>query len=529
MRRVSFLALVPVLAACDGGALPEGGVTIALDIPNATLDPKGFTSVEVTLHTDGGDIVRSASLGAGNTFDLGDLEPREGVWIEATLRSDSGAAVGYGRTAGPADLLADSTVTIPVRRPIAYIAGLNYNSDTDPNTADEDWFGLPATFSDLSVGTNLDGTTTVATKPVLLVSAGPALFAIDQEPSDPSGMLMGPATLRPVSTGDHAEGAPLAGSLVGAVQDGAGSDDGTTLVVGTAQKLYVISADGSATTEVADGDFARIAITRGGAAGLGAVAVKDRTPTTGTCQTTAQLWTVTAAGGDGVSAKMVATGGFTDVAADGGRAFYVDACKNELGEVTDTGVKVLRTNLSTLGRPTALSVSNGQAWIGIEKEGVRQTSVNPGTPAVVSLIVAAIDSNDPPRVVFTEEAQQVLRAINFPGVQRRIDAHTATIEHLEVGAGGDYVAATISAQHFGVDYDEANFPEMEVDTEELRVFDAASGGLVQRYRSWCDGTIRRDALDIPSWGCTTSPGQTEPREVAREHTISSMTFLFGKK
>jgi hypothetical protein len=52
---------------------------------------------------------------------------------------------------------------------------------------------------------------------------------------------------------------------------------------------------------------------------------------------------------------------------------------------------------------------------------------------------------------------------------------------------------------------------------------------VQRYRSWCDGTILRDSFDIGPWGCTTVPGQTEPAMPEREHQISSMTFLFGKK
>lgn len=519
-------ALLLALVACASDPVPEGGVVIALDIPNATLDPKGYTSVEVTVHGSDGDLVRSASLGAGNTFDLGDLDPQDALAIEATLRNDSGAAVGYGRTATPATLAAGTTITIPVRRPIAYIAGLNYNADSDPNTADEDWFGTPATFSDLSVGTNLDGTTTVGTRPVLVVSAGPALFGIAQEPEDPAGTLAGPATIRPISTGDHGEAAPLPTPLTGAVQDGAGNDNGSTLVVGTAEKLYVVDAATGVTSEVADGNFARVAVVSGS---VSAVAIDNRTPTTGACQSTARLWVVTAEGGDGPSAQMVATGGFTDVAADGGRAFYVDGCKNELGEITASGTRVLRANLTTLGRPTALAVSNGQAWIGVEQEGVRQTAGSAGTPAVVSLLVASIDSSDPPRVVFTEQAQQVLRAVNFPGVQRRIDAFAAAIQHLEVGAGGDYVAVTISARHYGVDYDEANFPEMTVDTEELRVFAAASGGLVQRYRSWCDGLIVRDPLDIVPWACTTSPGQTEPREFAREHTITSMTFLFGKK
>ena len=43
--------------------------------------------------------------------------------IEAALRDDSGAVVGYGRTAAAAELAAGATITLPVRRPIVYFAG----------------------------------------------------------------------------------------------------------------------------------------------------------------------------------------------------------------------------------------------------------------------------------------------------------------------------------------------------------------------------------------------------------------------
>jgi len=110
-----------VLSACGGKALPPvaGGVSLVLDIPNGPLDPKGFASVEVILHEPSRDVTLSTALLPDGTFDLGAVDPSNSVSVEATLRNDSGAAVGYGRTATTAAFAGGSEVVVPVRRPIA--------------------------------------------------------------------------------------------------------------------------------------------------------------------------------------------------------------------------------------------------------------------------------------------------------------------------------------------------------------------------------------------------------------------------
>jgi hypothetical protein len=175
------------------------------------------------------------------------------------------------------------------------------------------------------------------------------------------------------------------------------------------------------------------------------------------------------------------------------------------------------------GRPTAVAVSNGQAYVGIESP-----------PATVSLMLVSTVTTtghaaDEPRTLWSEAAQQVVRASDFRGVQRQLDATSELIGHLEIGAGGDYIALTTSAHFHGDPVVAANFPEMTIDTEELRVFDASTGGIVQRYRSWCLGvlSVKRTA-DIPNWACASTAGQTEAAETF-DHHIGSMTFLFGKK
>ncbi|HET7500555.1 MAG TPA: hypothetical protein VFK02_06110 [Kofleriaceae bacterium] len=528
MRWLGVLALLGGCGGMHADPPGPGGVALVLDIPNGPLDPKGFTTVEIVLHGPTGDETRTASVGTGNTFDLGTIDPTGSVSIEATLRNDSGAAVGYGRTAVGAAFTGGAQITVPVRRPIAYIAGTVSNDISPPTsqTPELHWTEAPATFSDLSVTTNLDGKTQLGGPVVLMVSAGPNLYSITQAVGETDGVLTGPAKLVPVSTADHTASEALAGAVTGGVLDGAGTVDGTQLVIGTTTQLFAVDTRTGAATALTDGSFARVAVLTSEAGEVDAVAIKNRSVMpAAACPASAELWWAPVSGGPaGVTAHRVAIGGFTDLATDRGHAYFVDACKGELGELTSDGIRTLRT-LTAPGaaagaaRATALAVSNGQAYVGVETP-----------PATTSLLVASMGTTDEPRTLWNESAQQVLDAPDFPGVERKLDASSATFNHLEVGAGGDYVALTTTAHLHGGAVTEANFPEMTIDTDELRVFDAATGGAVQRYRSWCDGVfIVTRSLDIDNWECAATVGQTEPADGSYEHKISSMTFQFGKK
>jgi hypothetical protein len=514
VRRLVGLA---ALAACGTSVGGGGTVSIVLDIPNAALDPKGYSQVELRMHSASGDLERNVPVFNG-AFDLGDLTPMKGTMLDAVLRNDTGEAVGYGRTSLAMDLVAGATLTVPVRRPIVYVAGQVYvDQDGNPQTHDWHWTTVPATFFDLSSGMVPDGSTTLGQTSVLMVDAGPNLYELQQGTSDPNGTLMGAATIVPVSTGDHSLAAPLSGTLMGGVLDGAGTDDGKFLIVGTTQHLYLVDTTTGMTKSLADGSYARVAIVGSDGSGLTAIAIKNRGDTTAACQPTAELDWVDVTSDEINSVTSLGTGGFSDVAGDRGHAYYVDACMGSLGEATAMGIQGRRTNL---GMPTALAVSGAQAWIGVEKTG---------TPAQVSLLSASVTGSDPPRALFSEPATQVVNATRYPGVQRELNASTAVFNQLEVGAGGDYVAVTLASQYHGDAVFAANFPQMDVEAEELRVLDASSGASVERYRSWCDGVLLISTGDIPDWACATSSGESAPTNPMYEHKISSMTFLFGKK
>ncbi|HEX7839330.1 MAG TPA: hypothetical protein VF469_17755 [Kofleriaceae bacterium] len=534
MRWLGVLALI---GACSGRPAPPpgdaGAVSLELDIPHGMLDPRSYATVEIVLHEPTGDVTRTATVDASGHFSLDRIDPSSSVSIEATLRNSSGAAVGYGRTAVASALAGGAKIVVPVRRPIAYIAGMVGLPPAGQPTGPLHWTQVPATYSDLSAGAPLDGTTQVGNSVVLMVAAGPSLYMVTQAVMDPSGALTGPATILPVSTADHTVGAALTGTLMGAVVDGAGSDDGTQLAIGTSTALYAIDTASGAARALTPGSFARVAIVTGDTGELTAVAIKNRGSTTGTgtCPTTAEIWWAPLTGAAG-AAHLVATGGFSDIAADRGHAYYVDACKGELGEVTATATRMLRTVGGTgvpAGKPTALAVSSGQAYIGIEGP-----PPDPMSPATASLVVASIASTDAPRTLWTEAAQQVLDVTIQKDVQRQLSASAVVINHLEIGAGGDYVALTTSAPCHAAEID-GLFPDMQFDIDELQVFAAATGGIVQRYRGWCHGIWSGNANDIGlapgtgRWECTAVTGQSAPAGPAFDHRIGSMTFQFGKK
>jgi hypothetical protein len=517
MRFVRRLVGLAALAACGTSSGGGGTVSVVLDIPNAALDPMGFSQVELRIHSPTGDLERNVPVFNG-AFDLGDLTPMKGATLDAVLRNDTGEAVGYGRSSEPMDVEAGATLTVPVRRPIVYIAGqVDVDQDGNPQTNDLHWTTVPATFSDLTSGMAPDGSTTLGGTSVLMIGAGPNLYELQQQTSDPDGTLMGAATIVPVSTGDHSLGSALKGTLTGGVLDGAGTDDGNQLLVGTTQHLYLVDTMTGTATSIADGSFARMAIVSSDGGAVTAVVIKNRGDTTGACVSTAELdWVAISVDGT-YQVTPIGTGGFSDVAGDRGHAYYVDACKGELGEAMASGIQSRRMNL---GKPTALAVSGAQAWIGVERSG---------TPAQVSLLSASVTGSDPPRALFSEPATQVVDATRYPGVQRQLDASTAVFNQLEVGAGGDYVALTLASKYHGDAVFAANFPEMDIEAEELRVLDASSGAAIERYRSWCDGVLLISSGDIPDWGCATQAGQSAPTNQMYEHKISSMTFMFGKK
>jgi hypothetical protein len=508
-----WASLMLVIASCSS---PSAVAPIELDLtfPGDRLDPHEYTSVEVRVHGEQ-ELDRVAAIVDGR-FDLGGIEAMTATSVEAVLRDDSGAMKGYGRVSTSVELGPGTRISMPVRRPLVYAAGLvQTDGDGNPSTNDFRWTHVPATRVDLSDSAPLDGSTRVGQDAVATVAAGPRLFVIHQATLDPTGAFTGPAMIDEIVGSDPPMSIPLSVSLDGAIADAAGSDDGRTLLVATSTALYAIDVETSNLMTIAQGNFARVALSMADDAVTG-LAIADRIADSGACASTAHLYSISGALSTGFQVRELAPAGYADVAAWTGRTFYVDACAGTLGEVIgDTPTPLL----TSLGRPTTLAVAGNGAWVGVE------TLASNGPPSL-SVLNVPLASSAAPRAVFSHPTTQFVQATQYPDVKRSVTATSARFSGLELGGGGDFIAFASAVSYSGEAIVEANIPKMNIDTDELWVLDTASGAIVRWYRSWCDGTIVITAGDISNWNCATSTGQSAP-QTGFEHRIRSLAVIFG--
>lgn len=508
--RCTSLAVLLVIASCGS---PSAVTPIELDLtfPGDNLDPVDYTNVEVRVHGEQ-ELDRVAAI-VGDRFDLGGIETMTATSIEAVLRDDSGTMKGYGRISGSLELAPGTQISMPVRRPLLYTAGL-VSSDVDgnPTTNDLKWTHVPATRVDLSDSAPLDGSTMVGQGAVATLAAGPRLFIIRQATTDPTGGFTGPVMIDEISGADPAMATPLSISLDGAIVDAAGSDDGRTLLVATSTALYAIDVDSSMSTMISQGNFARVAVSMRDDV-VTALAIAD----SGSCTSPARLYSIRGAFSTGFEVHELAPGGYADVAALAGRTFYIDACAGTLGEVLGDTPTLLATNLA---HPTTLAVAGNGAWIGLEP------IASSGPPSLSLVNVPLASSATAPHVVFSHPTTQFVQATQYPDVNRSVTATSMHFSGLELGGGGDFVAFASVVSYSGEAIVEANIPKMQIDTDELWVLDTASGAIVRWYLSWCDGTIVVMFGDIAQWGCATSTGQSAAR-TGFEHRIRSLAVIFG--
>jgi len=423
-------------------------------------------------------------------------------------------------------LASGAQITVPVRRPIAYFAGMT--SDPPPGNPSGPlvWTEMPATYSDLSTGTPLDGQSQVGSNVVLIVAAGPNLYMVTQAAMNPTGALVGTAKLMPISMTDHSVGAAMSGTMTGAVIDGAGSDDGTALAIGTSTELFAVDTASGMARVLADGSFSRVAILGSDTGELTAVAIKNRGA--GTCATSAELWWAPITGAMAGPAKMIATGGFSDIATDRGHAYYVDACKGELGEVTAASARMLRTLPgvggaagSPTGKPTMLAVSGGQAYVGWRRRLPARPRPRPRR---------CWSRRSPQRRA--ARAVERGRAAGDPGDQRPRGRAPAQRElgggqPLEVGAGGDYVALTTSAHFHGAEIVGAGFPTPRWTSRSCAC--SRRPAAARSSATAAGATARSRSTRYSTTGAAPRWQESTPATADLNHHIASMTFLFGKQ
>jgi hypothetical protein len=494
-------AAVAILIACQGNA----GVRITIDVPGGTLDPIGYAAVEVRILDEQRELVKSAQVIAG-AFELGEIDSMRGVTLEATLRSSAGAVVGYGRGPGAIDLQAGDEIVIPVRRPMIYLGATNRTTIGGTETAVRD----RVSYVDLSPGNStIDRNARIASFASHVVYAGGELFGLEQDIDPVSERGTGSVRIRSVSSSDHSvavDPLPLSSAIEGSINDATASEDGTTVAVATEGGLYLALPESRTVALAEPGAWSRSAATRSGI-----YAIKNR-GLGAACTGSAQLVRVAARDAQ-FTATIVATGGFIDLASDGSRLLVLD-CQGALSEVSgDSLVPVQRGLVGA----TAIAVAGRQVWIATRDR------------STVSILSFALQSPEPPRVIWSQAITQTLTATRYPGVIRTLTPNAVTINELEIGGGGEYVAASVLSSYDQPAIPQANFPRFIVESDELWVLSARTGAVAIRYRPWCNGVFVLTASgQISEWDCARETGQQAALD-SDAHRIRSMAFVFGAR
>lgn len=351
MRVIARLAALVGCAGAAAGTLagcPDGEVEIVLQQPSAD-DARPGTPARVVVtaeRTDGREEVRTATV-QGGAFDLGTLPIADYSAVSARLESATGAVLGFGQVDG-ALAVEDSgrtLVTIPVRRPRAYVAGPAPGATIDgPLTAAQ------ASLLRVDRGGEavLTGTMPLPAAAALTASAGPDLF-----------VAAGNRVFRLDTALDLFDAEPVA-DLGTPILDLAGSADGTILVAGTGMGVHVIDLASRAVTTFDIGGRADV-VTTGRDRDGATVAVALRGPAL-TCPGNGTLAIVRPADGE-LAVRMIAAPGLRDVAGVPGRPLLVGAgfCQNK-AILVDLGTDAL-TEVGPVQAPTAAVADRGRAYV----------------------------------------------------------------------------------------------------------------------------------------------------------------------
>jgi hypothetical protein len=500
-----LLAAVAATTACQG----DQRVAIVVELPGGVMNPAEYTSIDVRVRTEADEFVRSAPV-LGGRFELGDIPPTHAVAVEASLRASTGALVAYGRADAPRDLVDGETISVPVRRPLIYLGTSRRISDGNANTADPAVVDRAAFIDLTSGGDPTDPMARIETTASHLVLAGTSIYGLEQGLDAVSERGAGGVTIRTIASANHAVGpAPvmLPIAIEGALNDATASTDGRLLAVATQRGLYLVTPLPPAATLAASGSFSRASV-----AASGVYAIQDRAGGAA-CDGKSRLVRANAGdGANGPQATTIATGSFVDLATDGTRVLVLD-CDGRLGEIREGVVTPLRSDLTGA---SAVAFAGRRAWVA-RKEG-----------SVVSIVTFELASQEPPRTLWSQAVTQTMTAKRFPGVVRTLSPNAVSIDDLEVGGGGEYVAATVRSSYDQPSVPAANFPRFVIDSDELWVLSGRTGAVSLRYRPWCNGIFQWVTGQISEWECARESGQRAARG-NDVHRIRSMALWFGAR
>jgi len=502
------------VAACGA----DGKVSLRFDVPDVMeLRPAGADTLTLIAQV-GDDAPRAttAEIGDGTAIDLGDLPIEDEIWLSAELRSSEGQLVGYGRAREPIAVEPEAVVeaTIPMRRPLVYVAGSTSRLLS----------------LDASVATTADFQSTVTT-------AGTPAVAADVAGTDVA-TITSAGGLAYVSTSTHMPSSLPAVTLPASPLDAVATPDGAFLVVGFGgggQIAVVEVATGAVQAVTAPGPAERVAVTRGSDGGWWGVALVGRATADAGC-TPSKLVHFPLASPD-AAVVLDAGVGVSDLAGDdrNGVVAVADRCGDRVlrfdpvAGVLDTTAPVM-----AIPAPTAVAAHDGQVWaIGHDLQTASASQVPDGIIDAWLVLGRASGAGDAVVEPLTPVVERVVAVnIDFPdqSVTQEIHANEVDADDLAILPGGQLALLTrvvlrseaLTQGLFGI-----VVPQLDVDTHEYWLLDTATRVVTQRVRTQCtvvEGQCDTD-FGLCDWDCL--PDIVTPAVGA--FTPTGVTALFGAR
>jgi len=510
-----------LVALAAGGCTGEGSIELRFDVPEAQeLRPSGAETLTLIARVSGETPrATTAEIGDGASIDLGDLPLADEVWLSAQMRTAQEQLVGFGRAAGPIAIHAeeDSETTIPVRRPLVYLAG-----------AGARLVSLDASIA--NTGT-YQGQVAVSGTPVVVADVAGTDVAT----------ITAAGALSYVSTSTHGASELPSAALAATPIDAVATPDGAFLVVGHgggAPQISIVEvATGEVTTAAVPAAADRVAVTRAGDGGWWAVALLGRATVDTGCPASRL---VSFPIDDLETAAVIDAGiGISDVAGDvrAGNVLVADRCGDRILRFDPvSGELDTSTPLMDIPGPTSVAADDGHAWaVGHDRETTTDTGAVPDGIIDAWLVLGAVDTaGDAAEVDALPPVVEsfVATDLDYPdqSVTQELHANEVVAEDLVILPGGQHLGLLTRAVLHGDSVVDPFFgiiiPQVDVTTREYWLLDAAARVFVQRVRPEC--TIAVGDCDIPytcEWRCLPD---IDPA-LAGTFSPSGITALFGAR
>lgn len=461
--------------------------------------------------------------GRDQSLSMGRMEIADGVSLAIELRTPNRRLVGYGRSPGPIDVLADEVVRVPVkvRRPFVYLTGASTLATFDST---RDALGGSGYRASIALPRPADV--------VAPTSDGADLVVIS------TNGVGGSLQLVSTSTHEPSTAAPI--PLTMPASDAAVSPDNSVVVVGHAG-----ANGGLSIVDLAEAREGRAAVQFVALGSVGAVAIGSRTTVP---RVVALLDRATGSGcpQGGAPSSLVAVrmddimvppaminlqAPIHDLAISGDGQFVVlaDSCANRLQKI-NLDDDIQPEPLAMITDPSTVAVFDDRAWA----VGTLPATTDRGRRLIV--VSVQLDGTGETRLELPP-AEERAKSDDFSGdgqaAEQRMDADDLHALDIAVAPGSDHLAITtwayFHANEVGDFLGAPIIPQMQIEAHEYVLINGSTNAIVQRVRTQCQLEWESDPFNPPilnSWRCTQAAGQdiTETSYVPRH-----LSILYGAR